>query len=147
MKNAEPYLIFDGNCAKAFAFYETVFNAKTASITYYKDIPSTTEEISADDMERVVHVILPISKEVSLMGADCTTKMKNTVGDNVWLTLNAESADEAREVFERLSENGKIVMPLEKTFWAELYGMLTDKFGICWMINYQDPNSIGECGM
>ena len=136
MKSAEPYLIFDGECAAAFAFYETVFNAKITFINRYKDLPSGAGEIAEVDRERVVHVTLPISKKISLMGADCPSDMKNIRGDNVWLTLNAESADEARQVFGRLSEGGKTIMPLEKTFWAELYGMLTDKFGICWMVNY-----------
>ncbi|MBK5720366.1 VOC family protein [Dysgonomonas sp. Marseille-P4677] len=141
MKNAEPYLIFDGECAEAFTFYEIVFAAKIAFLTHYKDLPPGTGEVAEADRERVVHVILPISKEVSLMGADCPSGMKNTRGDNVWLTLNTESADEARQVFGRLSEGGKMTMPLEKTFWAELYGMLTDKFGICWMVNYQVPSN------
>lgn len=139
MKNAEPYLIFDGECAEAFAFYETVFDAKISFVTKYKDVPPGMEEFSEADRERVVHIILPISKEVFLMGADCSSGMKNTRGDNVWLTLNTESANEARRVFNRLSDGGKITMPMDKTFWAELYGMVIDRFGICWMVNYQLP--------
>lgn len=135
MKNVEPYLIFDGNCEEAFTFYSEVFDAKIPFISRYKDIPDN-KEIPESDMNKIVHVILPVSKQVSLMGADSTSDMKNVKGDNTYLTLNVENEAEARRIYERLSKGGTVIMPLEKTFWAELYAMFTDKFGIHWMINY-----------
>lgn len=137
MKNIEPYLIFNGNCKKAFTFYESVFGVKIAAIMKYKDMPAEAQkDVSASDMERIVHVLLPVSNTVSLMGSDSPSSMKMQVGDNVSLTLNIESEDEARRVFDKLSEDGEVTMPLGKTFFADLYAMFTDKFGIHWMIIY-----------
>ena len=137
MKSVEPYLVFNGNCEEAFAFYESVFGVKNAFISRYKDLPAEDKkEISEADMDRIVHVLLPVSKNVSLMGSDAPSGMTMNMGDNISLTLNVESEAEAQNIFEKLSEGGKVTMPLEKTFWAELYAMLTDKFGIYWMINY-----------
>ena len=137
MKNIEPYLIFDGNCEKAFTFYESVFGVKIAAIMKYKDMPAEEKKgISELDMERVIHVLLPVSNKVSLMGSDSHSNMKTYAGDNVSLTLNVESETEAHLIFEKLSEGGKVTMPLGKTFFADLYAMFTDKFGIHWMIIY-----------
>lgn len=138
MKNIEPYLIFDGNCEKVFTFYESVFEVKIAGIMKYKDMPEEAKkDIPESDMERVVHVLLPVSDKVSLMGSDASGNMKTTVGDNVSLTLNMESETEAHRIFENLSAGGKVTMPLAKTFFADLYAMFTDKFGIHWMIIYR----------
>ncbi|MDU1892367.1 MAG: VOC family protein [Dysgonomonas sp.] len=137
MKNVEPYLIFNGNCEKAFTFYESVFDVKITGIMKYKDIPEEAKKnVAASDMERIIHVLLPISNQVSLMGSDSSGNMEATVGDNVSLTINAENETEARRIFNKLSEGGKVTMPLEKTFFADLYAMFTDKFGINWMVIY-----------
>ena len=73
MKNIEPYLIFDGNCEKVFTFYESVFEVKIAGIMKYKDMPEEAKkDIPESDMERVVHVLLPVSDKVSLMGSDAS---------------------------------------------------------------------------
>ena len=137
MKNVEPYLIFNGNCEEAFTFYESVFGVKIKFISRYKDLPETEKAgVSEYDMNRIVHALLPISEKVYLMGSDSPTNWKTTFGDNVSLTLNVENEAEAKHLFEKLSENGTVTMPLQKTFWAELYAMFTDKFGIHWMINY-----------
>jgi PhnB protein len=59
-----------------------------------------------------------------------------TPGNNISLSINAETEDDAKRFFSALSDGGRIIMPLEKTFWGALYGMFTDKFGINWMVNY-----------
>ena len=138
MLNAEPYLIFNGECREAFAFYEKVFDAQIAYICQYKDLPPD-QAVDEKDADRVLHALLPISKQVKLMGADTPTGMEHISGNNIWLTLNAESAEEAQCVFDRLSEGGTVECPLDKTFYATLYGMLTDRFGIGWMVSYNEP--------
>ena len=72
------------------------------------------------------------------MGSDSSGSFgHNTVaGNNFSLSVNTDSEEEARSVFEKLSAGGKVTMPLEKTFWNALFGMFTDKFGINWMVNY-----------
>lgn len=137
MKSVEPYLNFNGNCEEVFTFYESVFDVKIASIMHYKDMPADAmKDVAEADMNRVVHVLLPISDKVSLMGSDAPSNMKMKMGDNVSLTLNVESEAEAHRIFDSLSAGGRVIMPLDKTFWADLYAMFTDKFGINWMINF-----------
>lgn len=137
MKNVEPYLIFNGNCEEAFTFYEAVFGVKMKFISRYKDLPDTEKaDVSEADMNRIVHALLPVSEKVYIMGSDSPSNWETKFGDNISLSLNVESEEEAKRLFEKLSEGGKVSMPLQKTFWAELYAMFTDKFGINWMINY-----------
>lgn len=137
MKNIEPNLTFNGNCEKAFTFYESVFEAKVAALIRYKDIPAEAKkDVAEADMERVIHVLLHVNDNIAIMGADAPSSMKVQVGDNVSLTLNVSSETEARRIFDKLSEGGKVSMPLGKTFFADLYAMFTDKFGIHWMIIY-----------
>jgi len=137
MKNLEPNLTFNGDCEKAFTFYASVFETKIAALLRYKDIPAEAKkDISEADMERVIHVLLHINDNIAIMGADAPGSMKVQVGENVSLTLNASSETEARHIFDKLSAGGKVTLPLGKTFFADLYAMFTDKFGINWMILY-----------
>ena len=118
MKNVEPYLVFNGNCEEAFRFYETVFGVEPKMMRY-RDIPDKNNVPEAD-MDRVVHVLLPVSKAVAIMGSDAPSAMDMTIGNNISLTLNTESAEEAARLFEKLSAGGKVFMPLGRTFFAEL---------------------------
>lgn len=137
MMNVEPFLIFNGNCEEAFTFYESVFGVKKMQLMRYSEIPeSDKKHVPKEDMNRVVYVGLPVSKTTVLMGCDSQSNMPATFGDNVSLTINLESRQEAEHTFKKLSEGGKIIMPLGKTFFADLYAMFTDKFGINWMVMY-----------
>jgi PhnB protein len=87
-----------------------------------------------------MHVGLPISEETMLLGCDTMQEMTEfpfVAGTNFSITVSVESEEEARRIFEALSAEGTITMPLEKTFWAALFGMFTDRFGINWMIDYE----------
>ena len=83
-----------------------------------------------------MHVSLPISKETILMGSDSTVESRVAMGQNISISINTESEEEANKIFNGLSAGGKIIMPLEKTFWGALFAMFIDKFGIGWMVNY-----------
>ena len=85
----------------------------------------------------IAHIALPLGKNV-IMGSDSLASMgkKADLGNSVYMMINAESEEEARGLFEGLSAGGKVEMPLEKTFWGDLYGTFVDKFGIWWMIDY-----------
>ncbi len=140
-----PYLIFDGNCEKAFRFYETVFGRQVSYWGKFGDIP-TDENISpiSDEMRnRIMHVTLEISKGYMLMGSDSNPEMGNPViGNNINLAIAADSREEAENIFSKLSENGKIIMEMQDTFWGAYFGMTEDQFGIEWMINYDDPEKV-----
>lgn len=135
MAQVNPYLTFNGTCEAAFNFYKSVFGGDFPYIGRFKDMPGDVPEAAK---ELIMHVSLPISKETILMGSDSSEAFgqTTTIGNNFSVSINAESEDEARKLFEGLSAGGKITMPLDKTFWGAFFGMFTDKFGINWMVNY-----------
>lgn len=139
MTSMNVYLTFNGNCEDAFLFYKSVFGGEFTYFSRFKDMPSKEDfELSDTDMERVLHVSLPISKETSLMGCDTGSFAKTaTFGNNFSISLDVKSMEEADRLFNSLSAGGNIIMPMGKTFWGAYYGMFTDKFGINWMINYE----------
>ena len=139
MAQINPYLNFNGECEAAFNFYKTVFGGEFDRMSRYKDMPPSADKpMNEADSEKVMHVSLPISSETVLMGSDVGGEWAkhNVVGNNIQLSVNAESEDDARRIFSGLGEGGHVKMPLEKTFWGALFGMLTDKFGVNWMVNY-----------
>lgn len=136
MAQVNPYLTFNGTCEAAFNFYKSVFGGDFPYIGRFKDMPGN--EVPEAAKELIMHVSLPISKETTLMGSDSSDAFGQvtTIGNNISISINTESEDEARKIFEGLSAGGKITMPLDKTFWGAFFGMFTDKFGINWMVNY-----------
>ena len=137
MPTLNPYISFNGNCEEAFNFYKSVLGGEFTYLGRFKDMP-TEQPIPDSDKEKIMHVSLPVSKETILMGSDTTDNFGHTVtpGDNFSLSINADSEDDAKRIFNELSAGGTVKMPLEKTFWGSLFGMFTDKFGIHWMVSY-----------
>ncbi len=134
------YLNFSGQCEKAFNFYKTVFGGEFIYLGRYKDMP-VQEGMSAitKEMENnIMHIALPINKEIILMGCDIDKKRSNNyiIGNNISLFISTDSKEEADSLFIALSEDGQVVMPQVMTFWGEYFGKLNDKFGINWMISY-----------
>lgn len=139
MAQINPYLNFNGNCEEAFNFYKSVFGGEFPMISRFKDMPPAEGQPSMSvDGEKIMHISLPISKETILMGSDVGGEwaQHNVIGNNIQLSVNAETEEEAHRIFTSLSEGGKVTMPLDKTFWGALFGMFIDKFGIYWMVNY-----------
>ena len=139
MATINPYINFRSNCEEAFNFYKSVFGGDFSMVSRYKDMPpSEGAHMDGIDGEKIMHMSLQISKETWLMGSDIGGEWaKHTVdGNNIQISINAETEDEAKRIFDGLSAGGRVNMPLEKTFWGALFGMFTDKFGINWMVNY-----------
>lgn len=139
MRSINPYLNFTGECEAAFNFYKSVFGGDFVQMSRYKDMPPAEDREAMDiDGDLIMHVSLPISKESILMGSDAGGEWaKHTVtGNNVQLSLSVDSQEEADRIFSALGAGGLAKMPMEKTFWGSYFGMLTDKFGINWMISY-----------
>lgn len=125
--NLSVFLNFNGNCADVLAFYADVFKAETGRVMKYSDAPGSD---SADD--RIMYSEMVIG---GLNVMFCDTSPDNFVlGNNFTMTHMDSNLEETRRVFDALAEGGKINMELEKTFFSELYGMVTDKFGINWNI-------------
>lgn len=144
MATINPYLNFNGNTEEAFNFYRSVFGGEFYMVQRFKDTPEK-DKLSPADQEKIMHISLPIGKSDVLMATDALESMgqKLDVGNNMHIAISPESEEEAKRIFTDLSAGGNVIMPLEKMFWGALFGMFTDKFGISWMVNYDqnhDPN-------
>jgi PhnB protein len=137
MAAINPYLNFNGNTEEAFTFYKKVFGGEFLSVQRIKDTPMVSQ-FPAAEHHRIMHISLPIGKGNILMASDILESMghKLTVGNNFHVSVATDSEAETTTLFNGLSEGGKVTMPLEKTFWGSFFGMLTDKFGIHWMVSY-----------
>lgn len=137
MASINPYLNFDGKTEEAFNFYKSVFGGEFITLLKMKDTPEGNK-LPPDELNRVMHVSLPIGKNNVLMGSDTMPSMGHTLnpGNNFHISIAAESEKEAEKLFNSLAVGGQVVMPLEKTFWNSYFGMLIDKFGVQWMVSY-----------
>ena len=142
MTTINVYLTFNGNCEEAFNFYKSVFGGDFPYIGRYKDMPPNEdgEKPSAAEGEKIMHVSLPISKETMLMGSDTGGEWASNYsqGNNFSISINTDRKDEADRLFNGLSQGGNVTMPMNKTFWGDYFGMFTDKFGINWMVSFND---------
>jgi PhnB protein len=140
MATLNPYLNFAGNTEEAFTFYRSVFGGDFTTLQRFKDTPEAGR-VPEKEKDMLMHVALPVGKGNSLMATDALDSMghKLIVGNNIQLSLEAESKDEAEKLFKGLSAGGKVTMPLKDTFWGAYFGMLVDRFGIQWLVNYTHP--------
>lgn len=131
------YLNFNGNCDEAFTFYAKVFGKEIAMIMRMKDVPDGTPMPEADP-NWILHVSLPISGQSVLMGCDVPPAMGPAQkGNNVSLSVQAESEAEADKIYAGLtSEGGVASYPMGEAFWGSYFGMCTDKYGIDWMVSF-----------
>ena len=131
-----PYLTFNGTCEAAFKLYKKVFGGDFCCLHRFKDMPPSEGKVSAQHRNRIMHMGLPIGSML-LMGSDSCPDHPPAVGDNVTLSVCAPNTAEAKRIFKALSVGGEVTMPLERTFWAELFGAATDRFGICWQVMFE----------
>ena len=138
MATVNAYLTFNGSCEAAFNFYKSVFGGEFAFIGKFKDMPQdAAKPMSEADGEKIMHVSLPISAETILMGSDTGGEWgaHYKEGNNISISINTSSKAEADRLFNGLSANGQVTMPMDTTFWGSYFGMCTDKFGINWMMS------------
>ena len=137
MATINPYLNFPGTTEEAFNFYKSVFGGEFTVLQRFKDTPQA-DQVPANEQDKIMHVSLPIGSGNVLMASDNLESMgrPQTAGNNFSISVNADSEAEADKLFNGLAAGGKVTMPLQKTFWGAYFGMLTDKFGIQWMVNY-----------
>lgn len=137
MIKIHPYLNFNGNTEEAFNFYKSVFGKEFSILQRFKDIPDS-EKMPTAIHEKIMHVSLPITETLTLMGTDAVEGMgeKLIEGNNISLSIDTSSKEEANELFSLLSKDGEIKMALSDTFWGAYFGMCKDRFGIIWMVNH-----------
>ena len=126
------YLNFNGNCAEAFRLYEQVLGGKILMMQTMGDSPMGGET-PPEQRDLVMHVRLAVGDQL-LMGSDTPSEhFEKMQGFSV--ALGVDDPAEAERIFNGLSEGGEVTMPLQKTFWAERFGMLVDRFGTPWFVN------------
>ncbi len=139
------YLNFPGNTEEAFNFYKKVFKSEFVNgIQRFRDIPQDENQppVSENIKDMVLHVELPILGGHILMGTDAPKEMGFTLnkGNNLHICLEPESREEAKRIFDELSEGGTVTMPLADMFFGAYFGEFSDKYGINWMINFQQKD-------
>jgi PhnB protein len=127
-----PYLSFNGQCEAAFMFYEQCLGARRGLIFRYAGTP-LSNDVPADWQEKVMHGSLTVGDQVLMGGDVAPDAYVEPKGFSLALQINGTV--EAERIFHELSRDGRVVLPLEKTFWAARFGMLVDRFGIPWLIN------------
>lgn len=137
MASLSPYLTFNGNCREAFDFYKLVFHKEFAYVGLFKDM-DCGQPVPESEQNKIMHISLPINECVSLMGSDTSESFcqKTVFGNNISISINCNTEEEAKRIFAELSAGGEVIMPLEMQFWGALYALFIDKFGISWMVNY-----------
>jgi PhnB protein len=142
MPKINVYLTFNGNCEEAFNFYKSVFGGEFPYLGRFKDMPPQPgQSVPQADANKIMHISLPIGNETILMGSDAGGDWgKNIqVGNNFSISLSADDKTQADNFFKKLLAGGTTKMPMADTFWGSYFGMLTDKFGINWMVSYDKP--------
>ena len=130
-----PYLTFNGQCEAAFKFYEKVLGGKIEAMMPHEGSPMA-EHVPPEWRSKIMHARLRIG-DVMLMGSDGPPDHYEPM-KGFSVTLGIDDPREAERVFRALSENGTVQMPIQKTFWAERFGMLVDQFGTPWMVNCEE---------
>jgi len=138
MAKINPYLNFLGNTEEAFNFYKSVFGGEFLVLQRFKDTPHG-DSMSAEDKERIMHVALMVGDNM-LMGTDVLESAGQTLtfGNHLSIAVAPESIEETNAIFNSLAAGAQVEVPLEKMFWGATFGMLTDKFGVKWMVNYDE---------
>ena len=134
MKDLTTYLTFDGNCREAMQFYAKCLGGELQLVPF-SDVPGDVPKQAKD---RIMHARLARGNAV-VMASDTMPGMPFQQGNNFSVAIGCESQQEIEKLFATLGEKGKVTMPLQETFWAARFGMLTDRFGIQWMFNLDKP--------
>ena len=126
-----PYLSFRDNAREAMEFYHTVFGGKLDMQTF-KEFHASQDPAEDD---KIMHAMLTADNGIVFMASDTPNNMEYHPGNNISMSLSGDNAEELTGYYEKLSAGGTVGMPLEKAPWGDTFGMLTDKFGIPWLVN------------
>ncbi len=139
MAKLNSYLNFDGQAEEAFNFYKSIFGGEFLGGIHRMGNAPGTENLSENSKNRVMHIALPIGNDL-LMASDIIPEFGQTltIGNSNYISIFPDSREEANRIFNTLSEGGSVEMPLEDQFWGDYFGSFQDKFGISWMVNYNE---------
>jgi len=132
MLGVKPYVNYPGTCRDAIEFYKSALSAEVLFSQTFGESPMP--DIGKADY--IMHATIKVGESLIMMS---DSPQPVNAGNNMSLALGLDDAARAKEIFDRLAEGGAVMMPIQKTFWAEAFGMLTDRFGVAWMINCEAP--------
>ena len=133
-----PYLMFGGRCEEALDFYRTALGAEVEMLMRFDESPEPAPAgmLQAGFEKKVMHASFRV-RGVPLMASDgCSDQLKF---DGFRLALSVPTEADARRAFDALADGGSVQMPMAKTFWSPCYGMVTDRFGLGWMVMVSGP--------
>lgn len=139
MSQLDAYLFFDGTCAEAMRFYERALNGKLETMMTHAESPAAAQS-PPGSADRILHARLVIDDRV-LLASDSMVGQPYAGMNGFSLSLIYPTVAEARRIFDTLAKGGQVRMPMQKTFWIEAIGMLTDRFGTPWMVSGGQANS------
>jgi PhnB protein len=143
MKSADPYLNFAGNTEEAFTFYRSVFGGEFVDLIRFGDFGNNEMGVPEHELDKIAHIALPLGGNRLLMATDTLQGWPPLqMGNNFYIALETDTADEADRLFGGLSQDGRTDMPLQPTSWAEKYGTCVDRFGVQWMVMYTGSASM-----
>jgi PhnB protein len=134
MLGITPYLSFNGNCKEAIDFYVKCLNGQVLFSQTYGESPMDRVGMS----DKIMHTSFQIGDAV-IMACDTPAEQGVTTGSNISLALGSDDIPAAENMFNEMGEGGTVLMPMQETFWAARFGVLTDKFGITWLFNCDQP--------
>lgn len=128
----EAYLFFQGRCEEALHFYRGAIGAEITALMRFSDAPPGEYKPAPETLDKIMHANLKIGSTTVMASDGECTGAPGFKGFS--LHLAAETKDEAQRLFDALADGGQVQMPLGETFWSPAFGMLTDRFGVSWMV-------------
>lgn len=129
-----PYIVLDGNCADAVAFYEKVLGANNLGVQRFGDKPDLGHPVPDEAKDRVLHAALEFDGQM-LLFSDTFPGNPYKQGDQLTIALMTKDLERLSSIYNGLSDGGQVVMELQETFWSPSFGMVRDKFGITWQLS------------
>lgn len=130
-----PYLVMDGNAKEAIQFYESALDAEVLRIVTFGEMPECPDfSVPPDAKERIAHALLKVGG-TDLMLADTFPGQPHKTGNQVTLCITTKDAEQSKQIYDALRQEGQVHMPLQETFWSPAYGLVTDKFGVIFHIS------------
>jgi PhnB protein len=140
--HVNPYLNFAGNAEEAFEHYRSVFGGELSSVVRFGDFPTEGATVPADEAGKMMHIALPIGGGNVLMASDVLASHGQNLsrGNTVYVSVHADSRDDAARIFEGLADGGEVEMPIADQPWGDYWGSLEDRFGVMWMVSHTPPS-------
>lgn len=138
MTTLNPWINFNGNAYEAFVFYKSVFGGDFTKIVHLKDLASPEFPVADADADKIMQIVLPISKTSMLIGNDVPSFM-GKVDENEnrsKIHVNVENKEEAEEIFNNLAIGAQIEAQMSDSPWGTYFGMLRDRYGIEWIVEF-----------